>query len=83
MNDGIATFLFTQGVLGVACLVLGIVCVKLYNKNERLEKEKSDIQEARRLETKDTTREVVEVLQKNAQNMELLSSKIEIAKGRR
>lgn len=39
MNDGIATFLFTQGVLGVACLVLGIVCVKLYNKNERLEKE--------------------------------------------
>lgn len=81
-TDGITTYLITQGALGVACIVLAFVCVKLYNKTERLEKEKSDLQEARRLETRDTTKEVISVLSANANSMQVLSEKIEIAKQR-
>lgn len=81
-TDGIMAYLITQGALGVACIVLAFVCVKLYNKTERLEKEKSELQEARRLETKETTKEVISVLSANANSMQVLSEKIEIAKQR-
>ena len=53
METGVSTYLLTQGVLGVSVLVLGYVVGKLYSKTERLEKEKSDIAEARRLDDKE------------------------------
>jgi len=28
--SSVSTYLFTQGVLGVVCLILGVVCIKLY-----------------------------------------------------
>lgn len=85
--DGITTYLLTQGVLGVAVVVLGFVCVKLYNKNEKLQVEKDQLQsekqeiiDARRLESVQITKEVMEVLQSNSQSNALLAAKIEAVK---
>lgn len=87
MEQGLTSYLFTQGVLGVACIVLGWVCIKLYNKNEKLQadkdalqREKQDLIEARRLESVQTTKEVMEVLQGNSQSNALLAAKIEAVK---
>lgn len=51
---GVTSYLFTQGVLGFACFILGWICIKLYNSREndrtahalevkQLQKEKEDI----------------------------------------
>ncbi len=80
MGEDISTYLFTQGVLGVACLVLGIVCVKLYNKTERLEKEKTELLEARRLDAVETRTQVTSVLPGISQSLQNISDKIEISR---
>ena len=79
MQD-VPTYLLTQGVLGVAVLVLGYVCNKLYNKTERLEKEKTDLMEARRVDTVQTLEKVTDVMQTNSQTNRLLAEKIEASK---
>lgn len=79
MND-LATPILTQGVLGVAVVALSFVVAKLYSKLERLEKEKADILEAWRLETKTDGKDALEVLKGNSQNMFYLAEKIESAK---
>lgn len=78
--DQISTYLFTQGVLGVVVLGLIAVCLKLYNKTERLEKEKSAILEAWRMETKDEGKSALEVLKGNSQSLFYLADKIEVGK---
>lgn len=87
VSQGVGSYLFTQGVLGVACIVLGWVCIKLYNKNEKLQNDKDALQrekeaiiEARRVESNTTTKEVLEVLQSNSQSNTLLAAKIETSK---
>lgn len=90
-SGGVTSYLFTQGVLGIAVIVLGWVCLKLYNSREtertahalevkQLQKEKEDIIEARRVESNATTKEVLEVLQSNSQSNTLLATKIEAVK---
>lgn len=69
----VGTYLFTQGVLGVVCLVLGVVCIKLYNKVQQL-------QDARLQDQKDVTKDVTTVVQGNAQAMSILAAKIETGK---
>lgn len=76
----LATPILTQGVLGVSVVALSFVVAKLYNKIERLEKDKSDILEAWRLETKTDGKDALEVLKGNSQNMFYLAEKIEVAK---
>lgn len=78
--ENVPTFLLTQGVLGVACLVLGLVVIKLYNKIERLEKEKADIMEARRLDSVQSAKDAYEVIGASTDNMRILTEKIEISK---
>ncbi len=78
--QGIANYLLTQGVLGIVVLALAIVCIKLYNKIERLEKEKTAILEAWRAETKESGKDALEVLQGNSQSLFYLADKIEVAK---
>lgn len=78
--DGATTYLLTQGALGVACLVLGFVVGKLYNKTERQEVRISDLQEARRVDAVATTEKVITVLETNSQTNRLLAEKIETAK---
>lgn len=80
MAEQITTYFFTQGILGVVVIVLGIVCMKLYNKNERLEKEKTAILEAWRDETREEGRVQIEVLKGNSQSLFYLADKIEVDK---
>lgn len=87
-TTGTANFLLTQGVLGVAVLVLGWVCVKLYNKAEKLQadnnalqKEKEVIIEARRVESVQTVTDYKDIVQSNSQSNALLIAKIEAVKG--
>lgn len=76
-----ATYLFTQGVLGVVVVALVTVVIKLYNKSERQQLRIEELQELRLQDSKEVTKDVTEVLQGNSQNMRVLSEKIEIAKG--
>lgn len=85
--DQISTYLFTQGVLGVAVFVLGWVCIKLYNKTEKLQAEKDLIQrekealiEARRLDSVQSVKDYATIVQDNTQTNALLGAKIEAVK---
>ena len=80
MDGGVSTYLLTQGVLGVAVLVLGFVVGKLYSKTERLEKEKSDIAEARRLDDKVQYEKLTQIVIDNTQANRILAEKIEVGK---
>lgn len=87
MPPEVTTYLFTQGVLGVAVFVLGWVCIKLYNKTEKLQaekdvlqKEKEAIIEARRLESVQTVTDYKDIVQGNSQSNALLIAKIEAVK---
>lgn len=83
MTDGISNYLFTQGVLGIACIVLGIICVKLYNKTEKQQARIEELQDLRLTDSKEVTKEVTEVVQGNSQSLALLSGKIEVVQDRR
>lgn len=76
--EGVSSYLLTQGVLGVACLVLGFVCVKLYNKNERLQERIEELHELRLSDSKEVRKEVTAVVQGNSENMRVFTEKIEV-----
>lgn len=78
--ENLSTYLLTQGVLGVSVLVLGYVVGKLYNKTERLEKEKSDLAEARRLDDKEQYEKLTQIVIDNTQSNRILAEKIEVGK---
>lgn len=79
-TQSISTYLFTQGVLGVVALCLGIVCIKLYNKIERLEKDKVAILEAWRAETKEDGKDALDIVKGNSQSLIYIADKIEAGK---
>jgi hypothetical protein len=83
VGDNITTYLFTQGVLGVACVILGIVCTKLYNKTERQQTRIEELQELRLQDSKDISKDIAAVLEGNSQSNRILAEKIEIAKDAR
>lgn len=74
------TYYFTQGVLGVTVLVLGYVVNRLYSKTERLEKEKTELAEARRLDDKLMIERTTAIVQENTQSNRILAEKIELGK---
>jgi hypothetical protein len=78
--DGVTAYLLTQGILGVVALVERIVIIRLYNKNERQEKEKGDLQEARRLDAVETRTDVTSILPGISQSLQNISDKIEISR---
>lgn len=78
--EGAANFLLTQGVLGVACVVLGIVVMRLYSKTEKLQLKIDDLQEARRLDAVETREQVTSILPNLSQSIQNISDKIEISK---
>lgn len=79
----VSSYLLSQGALGVAVLVLGIVVNRLYSKTEKLEKEKDDLQEARRLDAVESRTEVTSLLPGISQSLQNISDKIEISKSSR
>lgn len=80
MEEGAVTFFLTQGVLGIIVVVLTVVVQRLYAKTERLEKEKFDLQEARRLDAVETSKGVTSVLPGISDSLHNISEKIEISK---
>jgi len=80
MEDNLSTYLFTQGVLGVAVLVLGLVCLKLYNSREADRKEwraeSRELNTLRLQDSKDVGEKVVTVMDNTSQNLRILSEKI-------
>lgn len=80
MEGGIATYLFTQGVLGIVVLAEAYVIVKLYNRNTQQEQEKFAIMESRRLDDKQTIKDVSDVVAGNTQANLILAEKIKAGK---
>lgn len=78
--EGVSTYLITQGVLGISVLVLGYVVGKLYSKTERLEKEKSDLAEARRLDDREQFEKLTQLVHDFTQSNRILTEKIEVSK---
>lgn len=81
----LSTYLLTQGVLGVAVLVLAFVCIKLYNSRETDRKEwRAEVKELNALrlqDSKDIAEKVTGVLDNTSQNVRILSEKIVAGKG--
>lgn len=89
-GEGITSYFFTQGVLGVTVIVLGIVVIYQQKKIDKKDEKIESLYEARILDNKNQAtdyREMAkdnqEVLQGNSQANLLLGSKIEAVKGRR
>lgn len=76
----LSTYLFTQGVLGVATLVEGLVIVKLYGTIDKKQSKIDELQEARRLDAVETRTDVTSVLPGISQSLKNISDKIEISK---
>ena len=78
--EGAATFLLTQGVLGVATVVLGAVVVSREKKIDKLQSRIDELQEARRLDAVETREQVTSILPNLSQSLQNISDKIEISK---
>ena len=78
MEDGLTSYFFTQGVLGVSCIVLGYVCGKLYKRNEALQERIEELHSARLADSKEVVAEVTGVIEGNSQNMRVFAEKIEV-----
>lgn len=72
--------LVTYGPLGIAVLAEGLVIVRLYNDIKQLQKEKDVLQEARRLDAKETTDKISEPLSSISQTVKLVYDKIQVSK---
>lgn len=83
VNDSIATYLITQGILGIAVLVLAVVVFQLYKKNQELNTQLVLIAQANGKELVDFYRQDAEVEAKKsdaitgmAHSIDLLTAKI-------
>lgn len=75
-----AIFYFTQGVLGVTCIVLAIVVNKLWGELKVERAEKIEILKQWRQETKEEGKLVVDALKQSSQSQFYLADKIEVGK---
>lgn len=80
--DDPATYYFTQGVLGITVLVLGLVVRTIYKELQNERKEKIAILEAWRLETKTEGKDALDIVKGNSQSLFYLADKIEAAKAK-
>lgn len=80
--ENVTTYLLTQGVLGVACLVLGYVCIKLYNKTETQQSKIEELHNARLNDIKEIKDQLSELLQGNTEANRILAEKIEAVRRR-
>ena len=80
MGSDPTTYYFTQGVLGVTVIVLGLVIRALWVELRQERKEKEALLTAWRQETKDEGKVVVDALKQSSQTQFYLADKIEAAK---
>lgn len=89
----INTYLFTQGVLGVACFILGFVVVYQQKKADKkddahaeevrgLNRELIAASNAHALDYRELAKDNQEVMSNTSQNVRILSEKIEVGKAR-
>lgn len=83
MDEGIINFFFTQGILGVVCLIEGLVIRSIYSelKNER--EKNNALQEARRIDAIEARDQVTSVLPVIQQSLTNITDKIALSKSRR
>lgn len=87
MEASVSNYLLTQGVLGVACLVLGFVIVYQQRRNDkkdlRIEELHETILALVQEHTKDyhdLAQKTTEVMRQDSQNIAILSEKIEVGR---
>lgn len=68
--------LFQYGLAGVVILGLTYAVVKLYTDNQSLHKQLSELQDARRLDAKETNDKVTEPLKTISQSVKMMADKI-------
>lgn len=70
------------GIAGVGLVAEAFVIIRLYNDNKTLQREKDAIQEARRMDAKETTDKVTAPLSSISQTITLIYEKLQTSKGR-
>jgi hypothetical protein len=75
-----SSVLLQYGIAGVAIIAEAFVIMRLYGDNQRLQKEKDDLQEARRMDAKETVDKVTMPLGSISQTIGLLYDKIKSSK---
>ena len=80
MPDDILTYLFTQGVLGVAVAALVVERVRVQKRLDQKDARIEELHGLRLEETKDGREKMTEVLQDVSLNVRILSEKIEVGK---
>ena len=75
-----STVLFQYGIAGVAILAEAFAILRLYGDNRQLQKDKDALQEARRLDAKETLEKVEAPLSALAQNTQFIADKLIVAK---
>lgn len=74
------TILLQYGIAGVAILAQAGVILRLYADNKQLQKDKDGLQEARRLDAKETLSKIEGPLNSIAQNTTFIADKLIMAK---
>jgi hypothetical protein len=75
--------LLRQGIMGLVAGIFFWLYMTERKEHSQTRKEKDALMDARRIDAKETTDNIVAPLQNIAQGINLLSEKIEIGKGRR
>lgn len=79
MGD-LSTILLQYGIAGVAIIAEAIVVARLYADNKQLQRDKDVLQEARRLDARETTDKVTQPLESITQTISLMYDKIRSSK---
>lgn len=93
VEQGLSNYLLTQGVLGVACLVLGVVVIYQQRKLDKrdadhaaeikeLNRQIIDDNKAHAIDFRELAKDNQEVMFNTSQNVRILSEKIEVGKSR-
>lgn len=80
MDGGATNYLLTQGVLGVAVVLLTGTLIYFQKKVDRLFARIDELQNLRLIDSKEVAKEVTAVLQENTQSNRILAEKIEVGK---
>lgn len=83
MEPNVQTYLFTQGILGISTLVLGFVCIKLYNKTEKQEQRIQDLLDLRLQDSIKVQDNMSELIRGSTEANRIIAEKIETYRGRR
>lgn len=78
--EGVTPILLQQGIAGVAILAEAFVILRLYNDGKTLQNKYDNLQEARRLDAKETTAKVTQPLEGISQTLGLIYDKLEDSK---